>query len=241
MTAEAGIKVKVCGFKDTNIIGQLDGLSINEVGFILAPSRRQVTPEQAGEMLRAVRMVRNDQGAPIQAVGVVVNASIEELKLILASAPLDVLQLHGQETPEFCAAVKQLGVKVWKVFSLSAEQSAGSTLAGDHLGDVSESELASASALALLAPYKDSIDGALIDTAGGGTGQPFDWSNIPAYREAAHSLGLPLYVAGGLHEGNVKELLGYGPDGVDVSSGVETDGVKDIVKIRAFVERVKRP
>lgn len=173
----------------------------------------------------------------MQAVGVVVNAPLDELKAVLAAAPLDVLQLHGDETPEFCNAVKQLGVKVWKVFSLSAGDSGDNVITGNS--SVSSESGGTPGPLALLAPYKGSIDGVLIDTAGGGTGRPFDWRNIPAYREAAHELGLPLYVAGGLHAGNVEDLLGFKPDGVDVSSSVETDGVKDIVKIRAFVERVK--
>ena len=90
-----------------------------------------------------------------------------------------------------------------------------------------------------IAPYAGAIDAALIDTAGGGTGAVFDWRLIADYKAAAHGIGVPLYVAGGLNEHNVRELIdAHAPDGVDVSSGVETDGAKDPVKIRSFVRRV---
>jgi phosphoribosylanthranilate isomerase len=67
----------------------------------------------------------------------------------------------------------------------------------------------------------------------------FDWRLVTDYKAAARAIGVPLYVAGGLNERNVRELIdAHEPDGVDVSSGVETDGVKDPVKIRSFVGRV---
>jgi phosphoribosylanthranilate isomerase len=94
-------------------------------------------------------------------------------------------------------------------------------------------------ALERLTPYQAAVDAVLIDAPGGGTGQTFDWEAIEEYNQAAEKLGITLYVAGGLHEGNVQELLRtYAPSGIDVSSGVETDGRKDIEKIRLFVRRV---
>lgn len=219
------VHIKVCGLKEAEHIRQLDGLAISQLGFVLAPSRRQVTPQQAGELARAAALLQGDEGQRMETVGVVVNASLAELAAIIESVPLDVLQLHGAESPQLCRDVRQqLGVKVWKVFSLAAGTDGG----------VDEEPRR------LLQPYAGCIDGVVIDTAGGGTGQVFDWRSIPAYKAACTELGLPLIVAGGLHAGNVGELLAYEPDGVDVSSGVETNGMKDIEKIRGFVERVKR-
>lgn len=219
------VHIKVCGLKEAEHIRELEGLAISQVGFVLAPSRRQVTPQQAGVLAGAVGLLRNDKGQRIETVGVVVNASLAELSAIIDAAPLDVLQLHGAESPQLCRQVReQLGVKVWKVFSLAA---------GAANIEAEEPQR-------LLQPYAGTIDGVVIDTAGGGTGQVFDWHSIPAYKAACRQLGLPLYVAGGLHAGNVGELLAYEPDGVDVSSGVETNGMKDIEKIRGFVERVIR-
>lgn len=88
------------------------------------------------------------------------------------------------------------------------------------------------------------VDALLLDTydpQGGGSGRTFDWARIPHFQQAAAAYGLPLFIAGGLEPRNVSELLtGYAPDGVDVSSGVESGGIKDIVKMTAFVERVKQ-
>lgn len=93
--------------------------------------------------------------------------------------------------------------------------------------------------------YEAAVDAVLLDTydplQSGGSGRTFAWNKLPEYQEIAVRHGLPLFVAGGLHSDNVGELLDtYVPYGVDVSSGVETDGIKDIQKMTAFVERVKQ-
>jgi len=213
-------RVKICGLRDAETIRAMDGLPINEIGFMFAESRRKVTPDEAGELIAEVRRLRGRNGAAPRTAGVFVNPELGTLRETLAAAPLDVVQLHGGETPELCRAVKsEFGVEVWKVFAMLPNETA--------------------SAADRLAPFRGVVEAVLIDTAGGGTGKAFDWRAIEAYHAAARELGVPLYVAGGLHPGNVGELLRtYAPDGVDVSSGVETDGKKDIVKIREFAERV---
>ena len=76
---------------------------------------------------------------------------------------------------------------------------------------------------------------------GGGSGKTFAWHCIPEYQDGLDNAGIQLIVAGGLRSDNVDQLVAdYHPDGVDISSGVETDGVKDIAKIKRFVERVNR-
>lgn len=211
--------VKICGIKQVETIQAILHLPIDHIGFVFAKSKRQATPQQAGEMIRALRgSGRTD--APLT-FGVFVNPADWELENALREAPLDAVQLHGQESPDDCRRAKQrFGVKVYKAFSVT--------------------ESAHAQPEQQLEPYRNVIDGLFLDTAGGGTGQPFDWNRIPAYAEWARKAGLPLIVAGGLQPDNVAELISrYAPDGVDVSSGVETDGQKDIAKITAFVERVK--
>ena len=214
------VRVKICGLRDAETIRAMDGLAVDEIGFIFAKSRRQVSPAQAGELIDAVAGLRNHNGVKPRTVGVFVNPTLEQLEETVAAAPLDVIQLHGEETPQMCRDVRdRLGRDVWKVLSV-----------GDQHED----------AAARLAPYAGAIEAVLIDTAGGGTGQTFQWDRIPDYAAAAQELGLPLYVAGGLQPGNVQELLrSYAPGGIDVSSGVETDGVKDIGLIKQFIERVK--
>jgi phosphoribosylanthranilate isomerase len=211
--------VKICGLKQVETIQSILHLPIDHIGFVFAPSKRQVTPRQAGDMIRSLRDSRKTD-VPLT-FGVFVNPTAEMLDDTLREAPLDVVQLHGHEGPEFCRWVKETnGVQVYKVFSVSEHAAA----------DPSEQ----------LDLYLGSIDGCFLDTAGGGTGKTFDWGRIPAYMNWAKKAGIPLIVAGGLHPDNVTELIRkYQPDGVDVSSGVETDGEKDVTKITAFVERVK--
>ncbi|SDW30360.1 phosphoribosylanthranilate isomerase [Paenibacillus sp. CF384] len=216
-------RIKICGLRDAATIREMNGLPFDEIGFVFAPSKRQVSPELAGTLIEETRKLRAQSGLAPSTVGVFVNPSLQELQSVLASAPLDVVQLHGEESPELCAQVKEaLNVQVWKVFSVK-----------DTDGDVS-------SGASRLEAYAGVVDGFLIDTAGGGTGQTFAWHVIDRYMEAAAAIGVPLYVAGGLHPDNVADLVNqYAPSGVDVSSGVETDGLKDIHKIRLFVERVR--
>lgn len=226
MTQKAAPRIKICGLKDVETIEAMDGLPINEIGFVFAKSKRQVTPETAAALIEAANHLAARDGKRPQAAGVFVNPTLEELKDILAVAPLDIVQLHGNESAEFCRSVKEhFQVKVWKALGMKpAEHTEGSE---------------SQSAVQRITPFKGGVDAILIDSAGGGTGHTFDWETIKEYLAAARSIDLPLYVAGGLHADNVQELLNiYAPDGIDVSSGVETEGQKDIEKIRLFVRRV---
>lgn len=230
--AERHTRVKICGLRDVETIRSMNGLPVDEIGFMFAKSRREVTPELAGELIREVQQLRTPSGIVPRAVGVFVNAELESVRKLLLTAPLDVVQLHGEETPELCNSIRQeLNVDVWKVFSVTEDKQHSDR---DNPGTSFEGPKR-------LERYRGKVDGVLIDTAGGGTGQTFAWHVIDRYAEAANSIGVPLYIAGGLHPDNVNELLElHNPDGVDVSSGVETDGIKDIEKIKRFVERVKR-
>jgi len=216
-------RIKICGLKDAATIALMDGLPIHEIGFVFAPSKRQVEPEAAAALIEAAHRLRTAGGLRPLTVGVFVNPELGQLKDTVNLTKLDIVQLHGQEPLELLHSIKEeLPVKLWKVFSIGREDTLDQNLANDRL-----------------APYKGIVDAVLIDTAGGGTGQTFDWEAVSAYRAAAAHIGVPLYVAGGLHADNVGQLLvQYKPDGIDVSSGVETDGIKDIDKIRLFVRRV---
>ncbi|WP_138753507.1 phosphoribosylanthranilate isomerase [Paenibacillus sinopodophylli] len=218
-------RIKICGLMDTRTIQAMDGLPIHEIGFVFAPSKRQVAGAEAALLVAEAKLLNGADGVRPLTVGVFVNEAFDSLRAILAETQLDVAQLHGSEPPEYCKAVRdKLNVQVWKVFSMKKEQEDNTPVA----------------AIVRLSPYRADIDVVLIDAPGGGTGQTFDWDAINEYQQAAEELGIPLYVAGGLHEGNVQELLSsYAPTGIDVSSGVETDGRKDIEKIRLFVRRVR--
>ncbi|WP_338551715.1 phosphoribosylanthranilate isomerase [Paenibacillus sp. KS-LC4] len=249
MQAQTLPRIKICGLKTVETIQQMDGLPFHDIGFVFAASKRQVLPAQAAELVAAVHGLKAAAGQRPQTVGVFVNPALAELRETLAIAPLDVVQLHGSETPAFCEAVReQFAVKVWKVFSIreeaivQAEKAAGNGADqdADKAADKDGDALAGVeAATARLAPYGGKVDAVLIDTAGGGTGKAFNWEVIADYQTAAAQLNVPLYVAGGLNPDNVQELLAaYAPNGLDVSSGVETDGVKDIEKIKLFVRKV---
>jgi phosphoribosylanthranilate isomerase len=127
---------------------------------------------------------------------------------------------------EFCQWFKYtIEVKIYKVISVSVSSQIQQQLK-------------------LLHSYAGVVDVILLDTydpiVGGGTGETFAWHCIREYLSWTKQHGLQLIVAGGLNEENVVQLIAdYHPDGVDISSGVETDGSKDPLKIKRFVERVK--
>ena len=213
-------KIKICGIKEEATLREMAGQPVDYIGFMFAAkSRRLVSPEQAGKLHAFSRTVAMADGAPPRTVGVFVNPTTEQLAETLHAVPLDVVQLHGEESPEFCREVGQkFGVEVWR--ALPVTEAAGPER---------------------LAEYAGAVSTILIYTAGGGTGVAFGWDVIPSYQEAAAAHGLMLFIAGGLSPDNANELIsGYRPYGVDISSGVETDGVKDNAKIAAFAERVKR-
>ncbi|MFC5448098.1 phosphoribosylanthranilate isomerase [Paenibacillus aestuarii] len=229
MAVQTSPIVKICGLQNVAMLKSIQHLPITHIGIVFAPSKRQLTPERAGELIAYLRS-EADQGNTVPlTVGVFVNPSESELAAAMAAAPLDVVQLHGQESPAFCQQVReQYGVQVFKSVSISKTEDSVPTL-----------EAVSAQ----LDRYRSSVDAILLDTFdpiyGGGSGKTFAWDCIPVYREWADAAGVKILVAGGLKPDNVHELIeAYRPDGVDVSSGVETDGVKDIAKITSFVERV---
>ncbi len=213
-------KIKICGIKEEATLNGMAGVPVDYVGLMFAEkSRRRVSPEHAGKLHAISRKIAMADGAPPRTVGVFVDPTMEQLAETLQAVPLDVVQLHGGETPDFCREVgTRFGVEVWR--ALSVTEGAGPER---------------------LQAYSGAVTAVLLDTAGGGTGIAFGWDIIPAYQAEADKHGLKLFIAGGLSPDNAEQLItGYRPYGVDVSSGVETDGVKDIAKIAAFAERVKR-
>lgn len=148
----------------------------------------------------------------IKKVGVFSNNSIKEVKEIQRVCNLDVLQFHGDEDPSYC---NYFGREVWKSFLIKDEKS-----------------------LEVLDRY--TIDKYLLDTwiegKSGGTGKQFNWELA-----ADISKNKNIVLAGGLFPGNVKKAIKIvKPALVDVSSGVETDGVKDFEKIKDFIEKIRR-
>ncbi|GAB7387521.1 phosphoribosylanthranilate isomerase [Bacillaceae bacterium] len=218
-------QIKICGLQSVEVLKSISNLEIDFCGFVFAESKRRVSPQRAAELCAAA-------GLRAKKVGVFVDPDLREIDAVVRKVPLDYVQLHGRETPEFCARVKrEFGVGVIKAFHVRAGE-AGEPWERETVPLPDER-------------YGQAIDWLLLDTydqrAAGGTGKTFRWETIPAYQEWAGRFGLPVIVAGGISAENVAALLeAYRPDAVDVSSGVETNGRKDEAKIAEFVERVKR-
>ncbi|MFZ5826426.1 MAG: phosphoribosylanthranilate isomerase [Bacillota bacterium] len=216
--------VKICGISTMKAALAAVEAGADAVGFVFAPSRRQITPERAQSLI---------MGLPpgTTTVGVFVDASVAEMKQTAAVAGLKVIQMHGAEPPEL---IEQVGLPVIKAFRIKGPD------------DLARLPAYRGAAGLLLDPY--------VEGQHGGTGQTLDWTLV---RWAAQTLikagvelsgpdepltpGRPkLILAGGLTPQNVDEAIRQAePGGVDVSSGVETNGEKDNNKIYDFLDMVK--
>lgn len=227
-------QIKICGIRTPEALKKAAELQVDYIGLVFAPSKRQVNAQQATELIQqldagygSIEKQALTTFRP-RVAGVFVNPTLEELEQILSNARLDVIQLHGQESPELCKKVRdRFGLPIFKAVPIGRD-------------DREESHSERAERIA--AAYAGTIDVLLIDTHdplyGGGSGRTFNWEIIPLYRSAARRNELQLFVAGGLAPENVHQLMtDYKPDGIDVSSGVETDGHKDLEKMTTFVER----
>lgn len=223
-------KIKICGIRTVEALDRLVRLPVSYIGLVFAPSKRQIDMDQAVKLTAYLRCTPSSD--PPKSVGVFVNPTREELIDVVRKTGLDFVQLHGEESPEFCCWVKKnLHVGVFKAFGIEPGAQTG------HMETYSDVD-------SRWNRYSESgVDAFLLDTMvpnqQGGTGKTFCWERLPVYLEWSRQHRVPLFVAGGLNDSNVSELVSaYHPDGVDVSSGVETDGWKDPDKITRFVERV---
>jgi len=214
----AGGLVKICGLRQSEhaVAAALAGADL--LGFIFADARRRVTPETARDCIAAARAASPDR--VLLAVGVFVDATADEMNAVAACAGLDLIQIHGAPPPDLFASLARPALQVLRT--------------GE--GTVAEVERRIAShAIDPCRPLAYLVDG-YAPHAHGGAGVRADWAT------AAHlAQTVPLILAGGLGPTNVADAIAtVRPRGVDVSSGVETDGVKDPAKIAAFVAAAKR-
>lgn len=226
---EHSSNVKICGLTSLDITRQVVQLKPDHIGFVFAPSSRQVDPHRVKQWL--LKLSVEEQELP-DIVGVFANPTREELKQVLDSAPITSVQLHVKDDPALLTWIKDhYDVQIWRTIPVNGVGEGQSPLAGSEV-KVNELDV----------QYADVV---LLDTycpvQGGGSGKVFDWTIIPGYADALAKFELPLYIAGGLSADNVGLVVReYGIQGVDVSSGVETSGVKDIAKVQEFIERVRK-
>jgi phosphoribosylanthranilate isomerase len=206
------VKVKICGLCRPEDAATAQRLGADYIGVILAPgSRRSLQAEAA---LRVYEGANN-----CLRVGVFQDPTMEEITGLLNALQLNILQLHGAETPGFVSqVVQETGCEVWKALWLKSP------------GDLH----------AAVDRYADIVDGLLLDSATGGSGESFEWTLAGKARELIPA-NVELIVAGGLHPDNVKSAVQQmNPDIVDVASGVESAVCeKSAEKIEAFIRNAR--
>ena len=215
-------KVKMCGISKVETIPAVVEAKPDYMGLVFAPSKRQVTVDQAKTLVAELHKQytkRYNNGAEqsnndeIKTVGVFVNETLDNLVSIATETNLDAVQLHGDEDEAFIQSIKERSnVEVWKAVQIR------------NAADAEAWIDSSADMLLFDAYHKDER---------GGTGEVFDWSCLDEFER-------PFMLAGGIDSTNVaRAIRTVRPYGIDISSGIETKGVKDDEKIKAFTNIVR--
>ena len=219
-------KVKMCGISKVETISAVVEAQPDYMGLVFAPSKRQVTVDQAKILVselhkqyanrynRDVIQWSNDVVQEfIKTVGIFVNETLDNLVTIATEVNLDAVQLHGDEDEAFIQSLKErTNVEVWKAVQIRSAADAEAWI--DSGADM----------LLFDAYHKDDR---------GGTGEVFDWSCLDEFER-------PFMLAGGIDSTNVaRAIRTVRPYGIDISSGIETEGVKDDEKIKAFTNIVR--
>lgn len=208
------MRVKICGITQPEQGSQIAQLGATALGFIcVSKSPRYVQPEQ-------IRAIVEQLPLEVDKIGVFANASTEAITDVVAAAGLTGVQLHGEETPEFCQQLRQLlpQTELIKAIRVKTPQS-----------------------LSQVDTYGEWIDTLLLDAYHpqmlGGTGHTLDWQGLTQFQTNA-----PWLLAGGLTPDNITNALEQlHPDGIDLSSGVErSPGDKDLDKVARLFERLRQ-
>ena len=221
-------KVKMCGISKIETIPAVIEANPDYMGLVFAPSKRQVTVDQAKSLVKELhkqygnRYSRDSEQYSnqtlihqefIKTVGIFVNETLDNLVTIATEVNLDAVQLHGDEDEAFIQSLKErTNVEVWKAVQIRSAADAEAWI--DSSADM----------LLFDAYHKDER---------GGTGEVFDWSCLDEFER-------PFMLAGGIDSTNVaRAIRTVRPYGIDISSGIETEGVKDDEKIKAFTNIVR--
>lgn len=201
-------KVKICGLMNMEDALLATDSGADALGFIFAPSPRRIGPQKAADIIRALPPL-------VKTVGVFVDEKTERIKEIQAACGLDLLQLHGDESPEQCRELMPHSIKAFRLKE--------------------EPDLKS------IEKYRGTVRAILLDTfqqgKSGGTGRTFDWS----LAVKAGKTGIPVILAGGLGPENIQEAITtVKPYAVDVNSGIEErPGKKSPELMRVLFEKIR--
>ncbi|GAB2599298.1 phosphoribosylanthranilate isomerase [Spirosoma areae] len=206
------MKIKVCGLRDAENLKEIAALNPDFVGFIFYDQSPRFVGEDLDEA--AVKSLPR----PIRKVGVFVNASPDLILRSVKKYDFQYVQLHGNETPEYCRSLRNRGINIIKAFRVDESFN-----------------------FSMLNNFKAQCDFFLFDAKGdqpGGNGVTFDWSILNRYDNEK-----PFFISGGIGLDNLNQLealKGMKLYGVDVNSQVETaPGVKDIAKVKELIARLR--
>jgi phosphoribosylanthranilate isomerase len=200
------VKVKICGITNLEDASNAVELGADALGFIFAPSPRQIAPQKASEIIRAIPPL-------VKTVGVFVNEAPATIREVMQHCGLDLIQLHGDESPAFCDEFMPYAIKALRIKDESSLQ--------------------------LSQAYHGTIRALLLDTYSkdmvGGTGKTFDWDLAVRIKNQ----GIPIILSGGLTPSNIAQAINtVRPYAVDVNSGIESyPGKKDYILMKAMMAK----
>jgi len=203
------VRVKICGITNRRDARMSVEMGADAIGFIFAPSPRQITPEKAREIICGIPPF-------VQTVGAFVNENPDAIRKIIGFCGLNLIQLHGDETPDTCAEFMPQAIKAFRFREGSVLQS--------------------------IRPYRGKIRAMLFDAYDekirGGTGKTFNWDLAVRGKD----FGIPIILSGGLTPSNIeKAISAVKPFAVDVNSGVEKrPGKKDHLLMREMMEKIRK-
>ena len=213
--------IKICGIQHLSLARQLVEWNVDALGFnFYQKSVRYCDPVVAKPIVQEV-------GSRVEAIGLFVNASVEEMALICQQTGIRTVQLHGDETPQFIRMLlNQIEVEVIRVFRMGAE---GLVSVSRELEELRNMEV----------PLKSCLIDAKVEGSYGGTGRSVPWELLK--EEYNIEEWPPLILAGGLNPGNVSQAIRMvDPWGIDVASGVESEpGVKSLQKVEEFIKNAR--
>jgi phosphoribosylanthranilate isomerase len=209
--------IKVCGLTSAGAAVSVAGLGADIIGLVLAPSRRRISTEQAAAIVKELKRLPSRPAI----AGVFVNEPVEDVNRIAGYCGLDMVQLSGNESWDYCRALELPFIKVIHVSAASTSTQVVKDLEAGYKTGYGQ-------------PFICLLD-CNTDGSYGGSGHNFDWDIA---KQACSRF--PVMVAGGLSPSNVRRLIRRAnPSGVDVSSGVESGGMKDMNKVHEFVRAVR--
>ena len=200
------VKVKICGITNLADASTAVRLGADALGFIFAPSPRRIAPQTAREIIRAVPPF-------VKTVGVFVNEAPATIREVMQHCGLDLVQLHGDESPALCEKLMPCTIKALRIKDESSLQTSQ--------------------------PYHGKVRALLLDTyskeKAGGTGKTFDWNLAIKIKK----MGIPIIISGGLGPSNIDLAIHtVRPYAVDVNSGVEKcPGKKSHTLIKALMAK----